>query len=1193
MKRKYAALAIALSASMAISPAASVSAASHATGTAPKLVSENGVTDSVAPVAQFNIDGTLTDIVNEGHYNVLPNLKFHDNVALKSYTLNEHPNPTNINGNQWGDGNLQNIQKYLNRGNGEDGKNTLVVTDQAENKATYTFYLDQTDPTFKIDITPGNNVMSASKTVTLTASEAIQSPGDGWSPISRDRKVWQKTFTENFKDKNFQILDLAGNSSEEGYLFEVKRIESRAPEAAEVSYSNDGAWTNQDVTVTLKTNIECETPEGWKRVDGSKKEFTKVYKENATEEVQLISTAGVSAENPVIITVDKIDKNAPTGTISYSPSNDKMSTEKTVTLTADEHVTPIDAGWTEVKGSDGKEWTKLYKKAQKDTVTFTDRAGNTSPLSYEVKRIESEELSADVFYSNNGEATTQDVTVTIKANLECNVPQGWEAVPGSTKRNEFQKTFSENTVETVTLTSLGGQIIDTEIRVTGIDKEAPNVTVEVEKEDEMTFCKTVTLTGNEPFKVVKGEMNSLTFSPQNDDDGDGYATIWVALAVRNVVYEGYTVEDKLGNSGLVAVLVTKVDSVKPVPTINYTVTEPTTNDVPVKMVWNTYPSKEVEDKLLADGWEKTHEIPATFVRVFKQNEKLEYTKIKSHTGIPGDDFVVEVTNIDREGPQVSVDVENPDVPTPTKIVTLSGDEPFKITSDTSDKLNFTAENDDDNDGYATIWSASAGSAICESYDVEDKLGNKSTVGINVTNVDSTVPAPELRYVYTDPTFNDVPVEMKWNVAPSQDVIERLLADDWKKTYDNPATFVKIFTENETVVYDSIKSYTGVPGKPVTISVTNIQKEVTVNFYDEENNRQAGEVTVTVPKDKGKETVEAALVLDKLPQDYVYAGTDTEFAVRDGYVYVPVKLTKETKEISINYWDNILHEQACTGTMNVPYYAETVNASDIPLPEGYEFIGNTETPVTINDGWIWADVKKSDITVGVNYWDIENDTQVSEDTITVSGYDTAVNTSKLQIPEGYELVSTGDIAINGGWLRVELKPVEKPQETKDAVVKIHFVDAFGNPIDGIEPIELTKNGVAGEYAHFQYGTDWVLPEGYTFASYNDESIAKQDLTIKYGETLDTLEIGIVQAEKAVLKITLTDEFETVIDEIELTKTGEKGKWASFIYGQDWSIPEGYEFATKNDEIIANQNVLIKYGEVLDTFTVAIVPVSNAQ
>lgn len=841
MKRKYAALAIALSASMAISPAASVSAASYATGTAPKLVSENGVTDSVAPVAQFNIGGTLTDIVNEGHYNVLPSLKFHDNVALGSYTLNEHEAPTNIAGNQWGDGNLQNIQKYLNIGDGEKGKNTLDVSDQAGNTVSYTFYLDQTNPTIKnLVITPGNNVMSASKTATLTASEAIQSPGDGWSPISRDKKVWQKTFTENYKDEHFKIVDLAGNSSEGDYFFEVKRIESRAPEATEVSYSNDGAWTNQDVTVTLKTNIECETPEGWKRVDGSKKEFAKVYKENATEEVQLISTAGVPAEKPVTVAVDKIDKDAPTGTISYSPSNDKMSIEKTVTLTADEPVTPIDDDWTEVEGSDGKEWTKLYTKAQKDTVAFTDRAGNTSTLSYEVKRIESEELIPNVSYSNKGEATTQDVTVTIKTNLECNVPQGWETVPGSTKRNEFQKTFSENTTETVTLTSLGGQTINTEIQV-----------------------------------------------------------------------------------------------------------------------------------------------------------------------------------------------------------------------------------------------------------------------------------------------------------------------------------------------------------------TNIQKEVTVNFYDEENNRQAGEVTVTVPKDKGKETVEAALVVDKLPQDYVYAGTDTEFAVRDGYVYVPVKLTKETKEISINYWDNILHEQACTGTMNVPYYAETVNASDIPLPEGYEFIGSTETPITINDGWIWADVKKSDITVGVNYWDIENNTQVTEDTITVSGYDTAVNTSKLQIPEGYELVSTGDITINGGWLWVELKPVEKPQETKDAVVKIHFVDAFGNPIDGIEPIELTKNGVAGEYAHFQYGTDWVLPEGYTFASDNDESIAKQDLTVKYGESLDTLEIGIVQAEKAVLKITLTDEFETVIDEIELTKTGEKGDWASFIYGQDWSIPEGYEFATRNDEIIANQKVLVKYGEVLDTFTVAIVPVSNAQ
>lgn len=1193
MKRKYAALAIALSASMAISPAVSVSAASCATGTPLEMVLENEEQDTTGPTAYFNIDGTLTSIENEGHYNVIPGLKFQDNVALDSYTLNGHENPTNIKGNQWGDGNLQNIKNYLKDGNGDAGKNTLTVSDAAGNKTEYVFYLDKTKPVItKIAVNPGNGTMSPSKTVTLTADEAIQSPGEGWSSTDNTGKVWKKTFTKNYKE-TIKVKDLAGNLSE-GTKYEVKRVESRAPEAT-VTYSNDGEWTNQDVTVTITANIECSTPEGWKRVGKSKKEFSKTFKENAAEEITLVSTAGVKAENPVIVTVDKIDKEIPQAVINYSPSNDQMSTEKTVTLTANEAVTPQEEGWTEVDGSEGKQWQKVYGQAQKDTVTLTDRAGNSVSLKYEVKRIESEALSAEVTYSNNGEATNKDVTVTIHTNLECRVPAGWEAVPGSAKRNAFQKVYIENTADTVTLTTLAGQTLEKEIQVTGIDREAPEVTVEVEKEDQMTASKTVTLKGDEPFKVVAGENDKLTFVPENDEDQDGYATVWKASATK-IVWEGYTVEDKAGNSDTVVVMVTKVDNAKPVPTINYTVTEPTANDVPVEIVWNTYPSAELEEQLLADGWQKTHEVPATFVRIFRQNERLVYTDVKSHTGISGDTLIVEVKNIDREGPKVTVDVEDPDVPTPTKTVTLSGDEPFKVIANPIGKLTFTPQNDDDGDGYATVWTASAGTTIWEGYEVEDKLGNTTTVPVTVRNADSLVPSVSIQYEYTEPTFGVAPVVMTWNVLPSDEVIKQLEADGWQRneTVPVPVTFTKLFRENETVVYDNIKSYTGVPGEKVTVSVANILKEVTVNFYDEENNRQAAEITISVPKDKDKETVDASYVLDKIPQDYAYTGSAEAFPINDGSIYVPVKLTKETKEIGINFWDSILNEQACEGTMEVPYYADTVNAADIPLPQGYEYTGNADTPVAISDGWIYAEVKKSDVTVGINYWDIENNTQVTEGEITVSGYDTAVNTSKLQIPEGYELASAGELPIRDGWLYVELRPVEKPQEMKDAILTISFTDAFGNPIEGIDPITLTKNGAAGEYAHFIYGEDWTIPEGYIFESANDESIAKQDFAIKYGETVDTVKIAIKEGKKAVVKISFCDPFGNPIDgvnPIELTQTGVEGEYAHFKYGTDWVIPEGYEFASPNDESYAKQDLAVKYGDTMDTLTIALVPRQN--
>ena len=62
---------------------------------------------------------------------------------------------------------------------------------------------------------------------------------------------------------------------------------------------------------------------------------------------------------------------------------------------------------------------------------------------------------------------------------------------------------------------------------------------------------------------------------------------------------------------------------------------------------------------------------------------------------------------------------------------------------------------------------------------------------------------------------------------------------------------------------------------------------------------------------------------------------------------------------------------------------------------------------------------------------------------------------------------------------------------------------------MEEITLTHTGKAGTYTHFLYGTDWTLQEGYEFASFHDEQIATQDIMIKYGETLDTLQIAVLE------------------------------------------------------------------------------------
>ncbi len=501
--------------------------------------------DKTAPIAQISTGGTLQSIDQEKPYNINISLKFHDDTALDYYVLNDVKSPTGITGT-WGDGNYQNIKSYLNEGNGEEGKNTLTVYDKAGNSTTYTFYVDQTKPELvgEFVITPDNGQMSTSKTVTFTTSEPIQAL-EGWTEVADSNGTqWQKEFTENFKGE-IKFTDIAGNESD-AYKLEVKRIENVKPEA-EITYSNNGQPTNQDVVVTVKTNVECQTPDGWERVPGSakKNEFQKTYSENTTETVTFVSLSGVSAEFEINVT--GIDKVAPVITdVAISPENSQMSTSKTVTITADEAVQCPGEGWTEVEGSDGTQWAKVYTEAKKDSITVTDIAGNVSEkASFEVKRIENIAPTAEVAYSNDGQPTNEDVTVIISTNVECNVPDGWERVPGSAKRNQFQKTYSENTEETVTLTSLSGVTGSVVVTVTGIDKVAPEADVEYSTTEITSGSVIVTIRANEPIQTPEGwtKVDDVTFTKEYTHNVDRNVNIYdlagngndVDIRITNIV----------------------------------------------------------------------------------------------------------------------------------------------------------------------------------------------------------------------------------------------------------------------------------------------------------------------------------------------------------------------------------------------------------------------------------------------------------------------------------------------------------------------------------------------------------------------------------------------------------------------------------------------------------------------------------
>ena len=114
--------------------------------------------------------------------------------------LNDKVSPTKLNGT-WGDGNYQNINAWLNEGNGEDGRNTLTVYDKAGNFTTYTFYVDQTKPelTGEFVITPDNNTMSTSKTVTFATTEPVVMAEGGAQGAESDGEKGERESTGELK----------------------------------------------------------------------------------------------------------------------------------------------------------------------------------------------------------------------------------------------------------------------------------------------------------------------------------------------------------------------------------------------------------------------------------------------------------------------------------------------------------------------------------------------------------------------------------------------------------------------------------------------------------------------------------------------------------------------------------------------------------------------------------------------------------------------------------------------------------------------------------------------------------------------------------------------------------------------------------------------------------------------------------
>ena len=201
------------------------------------------------------------------------------------------------------------------------------------------------------------------------------------------------------------------------------------------------------------------------------------------------------------------------------------------------------------------------------------------------------------------------------------------------------------------------------------------------------------------------------------------------------------------------------------------------------------------------------------------------------------------------------------------------------------------------------------------------------------------------------------------------------------------------------------------------------KSAKVSYYDESANKQIAEIEMETYKSGNDVMVAATTVFEKCPAGYEVVNSD--YIVRDGYVYVAVKPVPTTKTIKINYYSEEENKQISEVKMEVAADATYVNSGSLKAPDGYELVESGD--FTIRDGYVYAAVRKvkapaTTKTIKINYYSEAEEKQIAEVKMEVAADATYVNSGSLKAPEGYELVLSGDLAIRDGYVYAAVKKI---------------------------------------------------------------------------------------------------------------------------------------------------------------------------
>ena len=346
------------------------------------------------------------------------------------------------------------------------------------------------------------------------------------------------------------------------------------------------------------------------------------------------------------------------------------------------------------------------------------------------------------------------------------------------------------------------------------------------------------------------------------------------------------------------------------------------------------------------------------------------------------------------------------------------------------------------------------------------------------------------------------------------------------------------------------------------------KTIYITFHDVDTDTyfddvDIGEYPVTATE------IDASVVEAHMPEGYEFVASS--YKIADKYVAVDIQkkaVTPATKTLYIEFVDEATGEAVGEGTtLEVAKDAVNANYSAVTAPDGYEFCESGDFAFG-NNVTVSLKVRKvvTTKTVKINFYSESEEKQVKEAPLTVAKDATYINTSALAdiMPEGYELVVTGDLTIRDGYVYVAVKPVAN---TKTII--INFYDETADKQLKEETLTVAKD------AEKIGATDIEYPEGYEVNKETTSYIIRDGyvyIGLKQVATTKTININYVDEAtgKSVGKGTL------VVD-----------KDATYANFSQLTTPDGYVTCEQGDfSFNGKDTVDVKVRKVTETKTIAV-------